>query len=65
MTAGLWAGFGLGILMTRDSVPDAKYQKNNGTAPMTTTPSAPRTTRSYAPFLGAQGQIGLMAAGSW
>ena len=25
MTAGLWAGFGLGILMTRDGEPDPKY----------------------------------------
>ncbi len=56
MTAGLWGGFGLGILMTRGAPPDPKYG-NPGK------PAGPVT--SYVPFVGDRGQVGLMAGGTW
>ncbi|HWO18398.1 MAG TPA: hypothetical protein VNO30_06465, partial [Kofleriaceae bacterium] len=59
MTAGLWGGFGLGIVMTRDSAPDPTYG-----APRAPAGPAARTT-SYLPFVGEQGQIGLMTGGTW
>lgn len=52
MTAGLWAGFGLGIVMTRDYDPDPKHVR----------PGAPPT--SLAPLVG-DGVMGVTAAGSW
>jgi hypothetical protein len=58
MTAGLWAGFGLGILMTRDTPPDPKYG-NPGK------PAGPGSMTSYVPFVGDRGQVGLMAGGTW
>jgi len=60
MTAGLWAGFGLGIMMTSDSAPDPRYRRPGGAY----TVKSARTT-SYLPFVGDQGQIGLMAGGTW
>lgn len=71
MTAGLWGGFGLGILMTRDSSPAPKY-----VSPPTGTPRTARSRRStetvkagsgatYLPFVGDRGQLGLMAGGTW
>ncbi len=60
MTAGLWGGFGLGILMTRDSAPDPKY---GNPGPSSAARSAPAT--SYMPFVGDRGQIGVMAGGTW
>jgi hypothetical protein len=60
MTAGLWAGFGLGIVMTRDAAPDVRY-RNTGAA--NTARNAGMT--SYIPYVGEQGQIGLMAGGTW
>jgi hypothetical protein len=57
MTAGMWAGFGIGALMTRDSAPDPKFsQSSRGAA------SAPTT---YAPWVGDQGRLGIMAGGTW
>ncbi len=60
MTAGLWAGFGLGVMMTRDAAPDVRY-RNTGAA--NTAKNAGMT--SYIPYVGDQGQIGLMAGGTW
>jgi hypothetical protein len=59
MTAGLWGGFGLGVMMTRDKAPDAKYMNPRASA----APTARST--SYLPFVGEHGQIGLMAGGTW
>jgi hypothetical protein len=58
MTAGLWGGFGLGILMTRDQGVDARYMhaSNGGTSSGTT---------SFAPWLGANGQLGVMSGGTF
>lgn len=55
MTAGLWAGFGLGIYMTRDDDPDPKYR---------TAPQAPTTSTSFAPFVGDR-VMGVTAGGTW
>ena len=56
MTAGMWGGFVLGVVMTRDSTPDPRYLKPHagGGAPTT-----------YAPWIGHDGQIGVMAGGTW
>lgn len=58
MTAGLWAGFGLGILLTRDHDPDASGQ---GRAPAT---PAPAPSTSFMPFVGEHG-MGMAAGGTW
>jgi hypothetical protein len=50
MTAGLWGGFALGILTTRDATPDARYAK---------------PTTNMAPWVGPAGQMGVMAGGVW
>lgn len=50
MTAGLWGGFGLGILLTHDDTPDLRYQK-------------PAT--NYAPMIGPQGQLGMLVGGTF
>ncbi|MGE0549474.1 MAG: hypothetical protein AB7O24_05740 [Kofleriaceae bacterium] len=55
MTAGLWGGFGLGIMMTRETAPDPKYLKTDAGGSSTT----------YAPWVGDRGQLGVMAGGSW
>jgi hypothetical protein len=71
MTAGLWGGFGLGILMTRDSSPDPKYLKApGGAAPTARSARAAKLAQrgsgtSYLPFVGDRGQLGLMAGGTW
>ena len=57
MTAGLWAGFGLGILMSRDYAPDPSF--NKGPAPRAT-----GTSTSFAPFVG-QRAMGVTAGGTW
>jgi hypothetical protein len=65
MTAGLWAGFGLGIAVTRDSSPDPKYLKPPSVPGAPTGAPATARSTSYAPYVGDHGQIGLMAAGTW
>jgi len=55
MTAGLWGGFALGILTTRDATPDARYAK----------PATPTTATNVAPWVGPAGQMGVMAGGVW
>ncbi len=62
MTAGMWGGFVLGAMMTRDSLPDAKYTKR--APPVTPPPPAPTAT-TYAPWIGDRGQLGVMAGGTW
>jgi hypothetical protein len=54
MTAGMWAGFGLGVTMTRDSEPDIRFNK-----------ASRGTSVSVAPFAGDRGEVGLAAGGSW
>jgi hypothetical protein len=59
MTAGLWGGFGFGILMTRDQGVDPKYMHaaNSRTAKDTQT--------SIVPWVGANGQLGVMSGGTF
>jgi hypothetical protein len=57
MTAGLWAGFGLGIIVTRDSDPDPKYLGNGPAAPS-------GASTSFAPFVGERA-MGVTAGGTW
>jgi hypothetical protein len=61
MTAGLWGGFGLGILLTNDAAPDPKYAKppTPGTAPGMT---------SFAPWIHPGDRataLGVMTGGTW
>jgi hypothetical protein len=60
MTAGLWGGFGLGVMMTRDSAPDPRFAQPSAPA----TPTAAATT-SFVPWIGQQGQLGVMAGGAF
>jgi hypothetical protein len=53
MTAGMWGGFGLGIVMTRDAAPDPKFAQQVVAAPTT-----------IAPLLSPHGAIGLSIGGS-
>lgn len=59
MTAGLWGGFAFGILMTRDQGVDPKYMHaaNSRTAKDTQT--------SIVPWVGANGQLGVMSGGTF
>ncbi len=52
-TAGMWGGFGLGILMTRDNAPD----------PRATQGGPPPTT--MVPFVGDHGQMGMALGGTF
>jgi hypothetical protein len=54
MTAGMWGGFGLGILITRDAEPDVRFSR-----------SVPGPSVTVTPFSGDRGEVGMMAAGSW
>jgi hypothetical protein len=59
MTAGLWGGFGLGVLMTKQYSPDPSFAQQN---------AAPRTASNpttIAPWVGAGGQLGLMSGGTF
>jgi hypothetical protein len=58
MTAGLWGGFGLGILMTREDPGDPKYVAPRPSGP-------PSSTTSFAPWVGANGQLGVMSGGTF
>jgi hypothetical protein len=57
MTAGLWGGFVLGILMTKDDVPDPRF--GNQDKPAKTASSTP-----IMPWANAHG-LGLMTGGSF
>ncbi len=54
MVAGMWGGFGLGILMTHDDPPDLRYAQP-------TQPGAASAT--VMPWIGQNGQLGMMAGG--
>lgn len=61
MTAGMWAGFGLGILLTNDAAPDPTFAK-----PARMAASGHNT--SYAPWIrpGDRGtSLGVMTGGTW
>jgi hypothetical protein len=62
MTAGMWGGFGLGIMMTRDNNPDPKFIQP---APPNPTSSTGGSPTAIAPWIGDQGRVGLMAGGSF
>jgi hypothetical protein len=57
MTAGMWGGFGLGIVMTKNDAPDPKVSQ-----PTRAAATAPTT---FAPWLSRDGQLGVMAGGSF
>lgn len=64
MTAGLWGGFALGILLTGDSAPDPKFAKP---LPQGAAPPPPRTT-SIAPWIQPADRattLGVMTGGTW
>jgi hypothetical protein len=54
LTAGLWGGFGLSILLTKDELPDPRFAQPP--------PAAPPT---IAPMVGPQGTFGIMTGGSF
>jgi hypothetical protein len=56
MTAGLWGGFALGALLTRDEAPDAKFVQPRAN---------PGSSTTVVPWVGQPGQVGVMAGGSW
>jgi hypothetical protein len=62
MTAGMWGGFGLAILMTRENSPaPAKITERKSLKRGAMTGSA----SSFAPWIGQRGTLGLMAGGSF
>lgn len=67
LTAGMWGGFGLGIMMTKDELPDPRF-KQPAAATTTTTATARKTASpatNIVPWLGDRGQLGLMAGGAF
>ena len=60
MTAGLWGGFGLGVMMTKQYSPDPAFAQ-----PATTTASKPATPTTILPWVGVSGQLGVMTGGSF
>jgi hypothetical protein len=69
MTAGLWGGFGLGIMMTKQSAPDPRFaQKSaqqNAAAAARVSASATPSSTMFAPWVGKEGQYGVMAGGAF
>ena len=63
MTAGLWGGFGLGVMMTKQYSPDPRFAQPQRVAPTTASASGNPTT--IVPWVGASGQLGLMTGGSF
>jgi hypothetical protein len=59
MTAGLWGGFGLGIMMTKNDLPDPRF------AQPTTKQASNSAPTSVVPWVGHQGTLGVMAGGSF
>jgi hypothetical protein len=57
MTGGLWGGFALGILLTRDLPPDSKY--------LSASARGDGTSTSFAPMIGPNGQLGVMSGGTF
>lgn len=62
MTAGLWGGFGLGVMMTKHYSPDPRFAQAVTTS---TTASKTATPTSIVPWVGASGQLGVMTGGSF
>lgn len=58
MTAGLWGGFALAILATRNSDPDPKYTRTGAT------PTPPSSSTSIVPVVG-EDRVGVQAGGTW
>jgi hypothetical protein len=56
-TAGMWGGFGLGILMTRDSDPPPPMQPQPAQPPQMPT--------TMVPFVGDHGQLGMAMGGTF
>jgi hypothetical protein len=63
MTAGMWGGFGLGIMMTKDDLPDPRFKQPQ--TPTTTASRAAAAPTSIVPWLGDHGQMGVMAGGAF
>jgi hypothetical protein len=60
MTAGMWGGFILGIVMTGDQAPDPKYD------PRFQKKTAPKGMNTMlSPWSSKNGGMGLMASGMW
>jgi hypothetical protein len=59
MTAGMWGGFGLGVMMTKGDNPDPRF-----TQPVKASAAGGAAT-TLAPWIGRTGQLGLMAGGSF
>lgn len=57
MTAGLWGGFGLGVLLTRDLPPDSE--------PISGSSRGDGSSTSFAPMIGPNGQLGVMSGGTF
>jgi hypothetical protein len=62
MTAGMWGGFGLGIMMTRDTNPDPKFTQPTQPNATSRTGGAPT---AIAPWIGEHGRVGLLTGGSF
>jgi hypothetical protein len=60
MVAGMWAGFGLGIAMTHDALPDPAFGTPAPAKPLAP-PAGP--TAQVMPWIGAQGTMGVMSGG--
>ena len=58
MTAGLWGGFALGIMMTKHDAPDPTFAQPTRTSTTSATPSV-------MPWVGHQGAYGVMTGGSF
>ncbi|HEY5921117.1 MAG TPA: hypothetical protein VIV11_05570 [Kofleriaceae bacterium] len=65
MTAGLWGGFGLGVMMTKDYNPDPKFINPQTDARTRTASKTASSPTSIVPWVGASGQLGVMTGGSF
>ncbi len=62
MTAGLWGGFGLGVLMTKQYDPDPQFLQPQSAATARKPASSPT---AIVPWVGTSGQLGVMSGGSF
>ena len=62
MTAGLWGGFGLGVLMTKQYEPDPRFLQPQSAATARKPAASPT---AIVPWVGASGQLGVMSGGSF
>jgi hypothetical protein len=63
MTAGLWGGFGLGVMMTKNYSPDLRYSQPSAAPTAVRQRSESPTT--VLPWVGDRGQLGVMTGGSF